>query len=702
MKSSLKTDPQLLQDGAPMRSKSLLKSFVLACCYLVATALWIGDSSWLGDARWGGCGRAVGQEASTTPTATTISTPPQSSEDLLEKEQQAFQQAAAMAAPAVVQIETFGGLERVGDELVAEGPTTGTILTHDGWIVSSLFSFRQQPASILVTLPSGERVPARIVARDTSRELALLKVDGQSDLPFARPPETDPQPLGTIGAWVIALGKTYDANFPSQSVGIISAMDRAYGKAIQTDAKISPVNYGGPLVDLSGRTLGILAPVSPGAFFDGDSTQLYDSGIGFAIPMADILDRLPVMQKGQDIHPGKLGIVTDDSNDLAGPVSVVGAMPGSPAAKAGLQAGDIVIEMDGQRVQRLSHLRHALGRLDAGRECQITVLRDKKRIETSAELVAEVPTYRRRFLGLRVREVEMPAGFEVLGIEPDSPAQDSSLQVGYRIQTVNGRQLDSLKDFRQVVAVAELDTPLKLAGVDTSGEEFSLALTAATWPNQLPTSLPDPDERLQDAMQTTTVAINLGDFPNRAYAIVPPLADERELGLLIVFPEPGELTQSKAEAHWGEFARQYGWIVAVINSGNQKRWSMEEVALTGRVIGRMQKGYRIDQARTVLAGLGVGGRVALIASTTERERVSAVVAVGADLRGLQVRRGNAPMQSLEFLFVGKDETLEEPASELSDLGFGAIVLSAAAVDPQKLETLPQQQIERWLEGLGRL
>ena len=147
------------------------------------------------------------------PAATQVA---QDSEQLLEKEQIAFRAAVQAVANSVVQIETFGGLERVGQELVAEGPTTGTILSSDGWIISSLFSFRAQPASILVSMPNGKRAAARIVARDFSRELVLLKIDEVSDLPV---PAVCPTSEVTVGQWAIALGKTYDNKSVSQSGG---------------------------------------------------------------------------------------------------------------------------------------------------------------------------------------------------------------------------------------------------------------------------------------------------------------------------------------------------------------------------------------------------------------------------------------------------------------------------------------------------
>jgi serine protease Do len=130
------------------------------------------------------------------------------------------------------------------------GPTTGMVVDPDGFIISSAFNFLRKPSSILVTLPSGKRAPAEIVARDQSRMLVLLKVTTDNPLPVA---EAVPVDEMQVGQWAIAVGRALDTQHPNISVGIISAKDRVWGKAIQCDAKISPSNYGGPLVDIQGR-----------------------------------------------------------------------------------------------------------------------------------------------------------------------------------------------------------------------------------------------------------------------------------------------------------------------------------------------------------------------------------------------------------------------------------------------------------------
>src|SRR5437868_879731 len=156
-------------------------------------------------------------------------------DDLSSQEEQTIRAAVEKVAPSVVKIETIGGLERVGKVLVSTGPTTGLVVSDDGYVLSSSFNFIQQPSSILVTLPSGSRAPAKIVARDHSRMLVLLKVNTTEPLVA---PVAAPRGEATVGQWAIAVGRTYDQAEPNVSVGVISATNRIWSKAIQTDAKI--------------------------------------------------------------------------------------------------------------------------------------------------------------------------------------------------------------------------------------------------------------------------------------------------------------------------------------------------------------------------------------------------------------------------------------------------------------------------------
>ncbi|MCR9292681.1 MAG: PDZ domain-containing protein [bacterium] len=628
---------------------------------------------------------------------------------LIELEQQALQAAANQADAFIVQIETFGGLERVGEEIIAEGPTTGTVLTADGWIISSLYSFRQQPDSILVNLPTGRRAPARIVSRDFSRELALLKVDLQENESLASVPVYDAamqDATELVGSWVVAMGKTYSTEIASRSIGIISAQGRAYDRALQTDAKISPINYGGPLIDVQGRVLGILAPLSPSTFFEGDSSQIYDSGIGFAVPLADIRQRLSRMQQGNDIYPGKLGLVAEDQNELAGPVVVAGAVPGSPAGKAGVRPGDIVVEANGKKVQLLADLRQAMGPVDAGEFLELTVLRGPDRVDMRCELTREIPIYQRRFLGLRLAAAKDAEGLVVTAVEANSPASMSGLRMEQRIVACNGRKILSAKDLRREIAVAELDAPLLLEVISDDQSEM-IPIRATTWPNELAPELAQVDMVNRGEAQpgnpaAKVVDLALGDMPNKGFAIVPSnIAKHDDLGLLILYPQPGPLDRDRALEHWQSFVGNHGWIIAIVSSSDDKQWKLDELELAERVLGRLQTSYAIDPARIVVGGLGVGGRLALIAGGMMREKVAGVLTVGTQLPAFQVRQSNFPLQSIDYLLVGEEQPLQAAIEALRKAGFSALALPAAIAQPEKWDSHPMDQIARWLEGLAR-
>ena len=125
------------------------------------------------------------------------------------------------------------------------------------------------------------------------------------------------------GQWTIALGRALDVKMdraPAVSVGVISALNRIWGKALQTDAKISPVNYGGPIVDIQGRVQGILIPASPRGEDEISGFEWYDSGIGFAVPMEDVFGGAAPAEKGKDLQKGLLGVAmkSQDMYSVAG------------------------------------------------------------------------------------------------------------------------------------------------------------------------------------------------------------------------------------------------------------------------------------------------------------------------------------------------------------------------------------------------
>ena len=318
-------------------------------------------------------------------------------EDLDTLEQKALVDAVDRVAPSVVRIETIGGLERVDRVLFGAGPTTGLVVDSSGYIVSSAFNFVNKPASILVRLPDGTRKPAKLVARDHNCQLVLLKIEPDHPLPV---PEVAPQSEMRVGQWCVAVGRTFEESRPNMAVGILSAVGRVWGKALQTDAPVSPNNYGGPLVDIRGRVMGLLVPLSPQSAEEIAGVEWYDSGIGFAVPLEAIQKVLPKLRKGEDLYSGVAGVFMQSKNLYTGDTVIASCRPNSPAAKAQFKGGDRIVEIGGRKVARSAEVKQEISRHYAGDKVHFVVLRGDKRIEADLELTSKLEPFQHGFLGI--------------------------------------------------------------------------------------------------------------------------------------------------------------------------------------------------------------------------------------------------------------------------------------------------------------
>jgi len=326
--------------------------------------------------------------------------------DLERARSSVVQAAVSQVQPALVQIETVGGAQPVTEGpqgvreegfRLADGPTTGVIVSQDGLILTSSFNFARSPSIITVTLSDGRRLVAKLLGRDEIRRLAVLKVESDGELPV---PTWVPRDEMRVGQYAIACGRGIGLaeNPPFISVGIVSALDRRNGNALQTDAKVSPINYGGPLLDIDGRILGILVPkAGSGGALAG--AEWYDSGIGFAIYKRDIDEVFERLVAGDVIEQGKIGIVLVPDDDSLVPdflksffpaakgVKIGTVVAGSPGKVADLREGDRVLSVDGQSVGDVEELLRRLSDRAAGESITLEIKRRWRTFEVTLTLV---------------------------------------------------------------------------------------------------------------------------------------------------------------------------------------------------------------------------------------------------------------------------------------------------------------------------
>jgi S1-C subfamily serine protease len=310
-------------------------------------------------------GPVVSASAAPTPAAATASQ---------------LQAALAKISPSVVDITTAGGGEGGFFGGGGGGAGTGVITRSDGEVVTNAHVVAGA-TSIRVQIPGRSgTVAATVVGSDASNDLAVLHLQGVSGLPAATFAATS---TVHVGDPVLAVGNAEGyGGAPTVTQGIISALDRdlpaGEGSAtlhglLQTDAAINPGNSGGALVDTAGRVIGITNAIAAGS--RGQPAQ----NIGFAIPSDTVLKALPALRAGRNVGGGQsnqtptafLGVELSDTGQGAGAlVAAVG--PGTPAAGAGLQAGDVITAADGTTIGSAADLRSVIARHKPGDKIKLT------------------------------------------------------------------------------------------------------------------------------------------------------------------------------------------------------------------------------------------------------------------------------------------------------------------------------------------
>jgi putative serine protease PepD len=251
---------------------------------------------------------------------------------------------------------------------------SGTVITNQHVVDGA--------SSIEVTLADGSSSEARVVGTDASTDLALLKVDAPAN-------KLEPLALGdstelAVGDAVVAIGSPFGLTETVTS-GIVSALDRritspngyAITGAIQTDAAINHGNSGGPLLNLQGEVVGVNAQI--------ESESGGNDGVGFAVPSSTVRSVVAQLLEDGQVEHAYLGVSLADTDNGAG-VRVSEVRAGSPAAEAGLEAGDVVTAVDGNSVTNASELQAAIDTKRPGEEVSVTYTRGGESETVNVEL----------------------------------------------------------------------------------------------------------------------------------------------------------------------------------------------------------------------------------------------------------------------------------------------------------------------------
>lgn len=628
-------------------------------------------------------------------------------DDLELLEQEAFRAAVDRVAPSVVRIETVGGLPRVGRVLFGTGPTTGLVVDKEGYIISSLFNFVNRPASILARLPDGELKPAKLVATDHHRMLVLLKVETDKPLPV---PEIVPTTEMRVGQWTIAVGRTFEGNRPNTSVGILSALGRIWGKAIQTDAAVSPNNYGGPLIDIHGRVLGVIVPLSPQSAEEVAGYQWYDSGIGFAIDAEHILEILPRLKKGEDLYPGVIGVNLGGRNLYIGEPVIAACHPNSPAAKAGLKAGDRIEEIDGRKIRRAAEAKEQISRRYAGEKIRMVVLRDKTRIECEVELVPKLEPYEHAFLGiLPMRTPGDQPGVTVRYVYPDSPAATAKIEPGDVLVSLAGKPIQDRDQMLQQISAMQPEEEVEL-GVRRGEQTRKITLKLARLPEDLPPGeLPPARGEIEpgegELPRVGTVELKVPEMKNEAWAYVPDgYHPDVPHGVVVWLHAPGGFDFKKFLPRWKSLCDDHDLILLAPKSADPKRWNPGEVTLVQKLLDQIQSTYTVDPARVVVHGHEGGGTLAYLVAFRNRELVRAAAVVDAPVAGRPP--DNDPLHRLAiYLTTAKEsrraDAIKRATDRLREMKI-PVTVKDLGEKPRYLNDEELAELVRWIDMLDRI
>lgn len=318
--------------------------------------------------------------------------------------------------PGVVNISTR-------NEGTSRSLGSGFVINPDGLVVTNNHVV-ERAQRILVRLADGREFAARVVGRDPSTDLALLRLDGAKGLPTVTLGDSDQL---EIGDWVVAIGNPFGLD-TSVTHGLISARERVIGVGpfddfIQTNALINPGNSGGPLFDMRGDVVGVTTAI-----------MSQGQGIGFAVPINLVKDLLPNLMDNGRLVRGWLGLNVQEAGDGEARVPiVVDVFPKSPAEQAGVHPGDRVVGINDKPVKRYQQLLRKIALLAPGSSVKLELSRDGKPVAVTAALSTRpsVEALQAMHSGGRIDAL----GLVVKPLDPDA-AKGLGVEPGLRVEVV--------------------------------------------------------------------------------------------------------------------------------------------------------------------------------------------------------------------------------------------------------------------------
>ena len=344
-----------------------------------------------------------------------------------------------------------------------QGVGSGFVISQDGYILTNNHVV-EGADQIKVKLTNGKEYNGKVVGRDPKTDLALVKIEGASDLHALK--------LGNsenlkVGNWVVAIGSPFGLE-QTVTAGIVSAKGRVIGSGpydnfIQTDASINPGNSGGPLINMKGEVVGINTAIIANG-----------QGIGFAIPINTAKEIIPQLEEKGHVTRGWIGVsIQELTPELAKSLGlkedkgalVAQVVPGGPAEKAGIEQGDVIVGFDGKEVSHSKDLPRIVASTPVGKAVAVKVSRNGNVMDRELKVgemkekgveVSKGPSSHKA-LGIAVQNltpeiakelgVSKSGGVVVTRVEPGSPAADAGIQTGDVIREVNRKPVKDVQDF---------------------------------------------------------------------------------------------------------------------------------------------------------------------------------------------------------------------------------------------------------------